>query len=32
MIRCAYTSYVEDILTLMTFNGFEKQVACETAN
>jgi hypothetical protein len=30
-MQFAYTSDVEEILTLETFNTFQKQVICETA-
>jgi hypothetical protein len=29
---CANTSNAEEILTFKTFEGFKKQVTCETAN
>jgi hypothetical protein len=31
-MQCAYTSDVEEILMFITFKGFKKQVAHETAN
>jgi hypothetical protein len=31
-MHCAYTSAVEEILTFETFEGFKKQVTCETDN
>jgi hypothetical protein len=31
-MQCAYTGDVEEILMFKAFEGFKKQVACETAN